>query len=116
MTIQELPWWRRAQVEAGVSFRLFPWKGLTYAQWAWDPDLNIVWPGRRVAYDRSPEGCWSHPWTRAETYDSATRSSVANYWWLGVAIRLLGLDVGFGLLYRPAATYPEVTDARPLAD
>lgn len=99
----DLPIWRRIQCEFGFSFRGLPWKNLTWAKWAFDPFALLVWPGRRIAYKDSPEGCWSEPWTRPDTYVSESMSAEAAYYWASAAIRILGFDLGVGILYRPKA-------------
>jgi len=102
----EQPLWRRFQVECGICWEMTPRKGLTWVKWAWDPFAIVIWPGKRIAYKDSPEGCWSEPFTAVGTYDSKTRSAEARYYWASCAMRLLGLDLGCAVLYRPAARSP----------
>jgi hypothetical protein len=95
------PFWQRFQIEIGGRWQLLPNKDLTWAKWAWDPFGSCIWPGKRVTYGATPDGCWSGVWSRAETYDSETRSAQMNFYWLSGAIRILGLDFGAAILYRP---------------
>ena len=97
------PIWRRFQIEIGIRWEMAPRKGLTWAKWAWDPFAIVIWPGRRIAYKDSPENCWSEPWTEVGSYDSESRSAIACYYWASCAMRLLGLDVGAAIVYRPEA-------------
>lgn len=93
--MKDLPLYRRIQLELGIRFDLFPAKNVTYRQWLFDPSFKCVWPGKRVVYGDTPDGLWGSMAieTRGDTFH-------ARFWWLGVAIRVLGLDVGFGLYYR----------------
>lgn len=99
--MQDQPWYERCQFEFGIRWQMFPHKNLSWKKWAFDPFGIVIWPGRRISYKDSPEGCWSDPWTRPSTYESETTSAEAAYYWASAAIRVLGLDLGGAIMYRP---------------
>ena len=101
------PWWTRTQIEIGGRWQLLPDKNTTWSKWVFDPFANVVWPGKRVEYGKTPDGCWSEPWTIVGSYDSPTMSAVATYYWASAGVRVLGLDIGAAIIFRPAPTTTE---------
>lgn len=97
-------WWSRLQIEFGISFKLFPNRDLTWRQWAFDPNGGITYPGQAI--DRRWQLPESTSWevdTTMITYDERkTKRFYSRVLWIHGAIRVLGIDVGAGLYFRPS--------------
>jgi hypothetical protein len=98
----------RFQIELGVNWRLFPSGGITWSKWAWDPYGDVIWPGKEIQLKDMLEGTLGPGWTRMvdeEERDPATNLRrthwFARYYRIGLALQILGIDLGFGFLYRP---------------
>src|SRR5260221_1583464 len=89
------PWplWKRFQVEVGVRWQLLPAsKDMTVRQWLWSPEGGITRIGQKLTDARQlPED--TRP---AFASDGEYRS---RFFWARGAVRIFGLDAGFGIFY-----------------
>jgi hypothetical protein len=96
-------WWQRFQLEVGFGWKLFPSGLLTWRTWAWDPFFNLVWPGKQpVCRADLPDGEVFGGLEQVPGSDPKEFRNQAMIWWLGMGIRVLGLDMGVGMFWRPA--------------
>lgn len=74
-----MKWYNRLQIQVQLDFRLTP-GNKTVREWALNVESRLHWKGK-VIYDTKPQ------FPREKTT------------WFSVAVRLLGLDVGFGVYW-----------------
>lgn len=91
-----IPWYKRFQIEIGGRWQAVPDRNTTILQWIFDPFCGFTYPGKIIK-------------GRQEVPDEERFGGLeilgnnqyrALVWWLRFGIRLLGLDVGFGVFVR----------------
>lgn len=100
--MKDLPIWRRFQIEIGGRWQLMPDGQTSWREWAWSPYANVAWPGKLVSYLKIPREIWSH--INLEAY--ADGKAAAKFWWATCALRVLGLDLGLAIFFRPKQVLP----------
>lgn len=79
---------------------MMPSKGVSIRQWLWDPFFGYTYPGKilKSARQEVPEGELHGGFRISDVPEKNTY--IALVWWLRLGTRILGLDVGLGLLIR----------------
>lgn len=94
----------RFQVQLGVNWQLMPESHQPWTKWLFDPCLNLVWFGKKLKNPRLelPEGSFGKAfvWNANEGQDAREPDWRSNVAWFGAALRVLGLDMGFGVYLR----------------
>lgn len=101
MRDRKLRWDERLQIEVGVSWKMVPsGQGMTWRNWAFDPSFGVTWPGQEIT------SRWQLP-EASSTYvdtlcvgEGTGNKYVSLAFWVHGALRVLGLDIGFGVFWR----------------
>lgn len=91
------PWYKRFQVEIGGRWQAVPDRNTTFREWLFSPFVKFTYPGKcPVTRADIPEGeVFGGIESRA---DGKFESLIL---WMSCGIRVLGLDVGIGVFFRP---------------
>lgn len=95
------PFWQRFQIEFGLGWTLMP-NDTVNSSWRrhlFDPWFNLVFVGDILGNPRKHLPKFGAGFVEEHTNDPLKTWS-SRCFWLGTGIRLLGLEVGFGVFYR----------------
>lgn len=97
-------WYQRFQVEVGGRWQAVPDSQTTWKQWLFDPFYRFTYPGK-------------FPVTRADFPDFPLHGSInfrddkqmeSLIYWASAGCRVLGLDLGAGVFYRPKRSVEKI--------
>ncbi len=93
-------WYQRFQIEIGGRWQAVPDSHTTWRQWFFSPFFRFTYPGKcpvtRADFPDFPD--FSLHGSVSFRDDNRMESLI--YWATG-AVRILGLDIGVGVFYRP---------------
>lgn len=88
-----MKWYKRLQFQFTVDYSMFP-GNMKFKEWLFDPHFLYIVPGQEIkTLNHVPDGKAS-----AFLIDDGDILH-SRYLWLCSAIRLVGLDIGFGVFY-----------------
>ena len=96
----------RIQLELGIKFELMPPSRDPYRKWFFDPSFNLVWFGKKLQNPRVELPSFGQGYVKIVEVGRDPNSNliihefISRCFWLGLAIRILGFDFGFGIFYR----------------
>ncbi|AGS80984.1 hypothetical protein [Caulobacter phage Cr30] len=100
------PWYCRLRIRSGLNWELFPYSPLGNSDrirdWIWSPYFKMTKRGDEISYKDFPAAIGSHFTLDEPNFTGSLR---ANYFFLGMALRIIGIDVGFEILYRYKDAY-----------
>lgn len=93
-----IPWYKRFNIGAGITWNLLPGSTMTWREWLFSPDGSLQRPGTKVAH-RNVMGEWAKVGIDMD-WDSKV-GLTSNSYRMGSALRILGFDFGIEIYYRP---------------
>lgn len=97
----------RTRIRAGINWEVFPYDSRcdtkkAFKEWLWSPYFKMAKRGDEISYADFPADLGAH---FAIEDPCIKRPMRANYFFLGTALRIVGIDLGFELLYRYKEAY-----------
>lgn len=101
------PWYMRTRIRAGINWEIFPYDQncdikKAFREWLWSPYFRMTKHGDEIQYKDFPSDIGAH---FAIDDPNIKRPLRSNYFFLGMALRIVGIDLGFELLYRYKDAY-----------
>lgn len=94
-------WWQRFQIQVTINWQLLPAKDLTWKTWAFSLWAIMTLPRQEIKNrNQLPESASWAVDTYSLVYKENDKKFYSNVFWVSVALRILGFDMGAGIFWR----------------